>query len=849
MTKLVSRNPIQRFKEGRKIQRYWVGGAASPSYYDVGNWPKSPSGNSNSTARKSKATSNQSNSPSYWDQKRKEAEAQKRNNPTPTTYTGAVWDYLNSKAKNYGGWTTNNKGNQYFTITNNDGSKVNVFGNGQMYDMTGKLIGNISEQEVRSALQRGKNNGQSKQRAKVQRPQVEQPTQVQQPENFSYTVGQLTPNGQFKPSGFTTANPREAVKSTVAELNPQTPEYMDEPGRFSIGTALNSGNVRSNRNLYRNVDEYYDWLNTDAGANSDDYKLFANTGLWAPNISEENRRAAFNEMMNQYGISGNLGRRDSGRLANLLNNLSSLGNNSDMRGAFVDAYNNALDEASRTGSDGTVYSNSRVRDLFDKVVVNPAIRYGSSAQSWLSTPSNVSNASLGIKTPGNADYGTLLKYKFMPNRFNFYRNGGLIPRDPVDQFKIRKGASGFKAAFDAARAKGLATFSYKGNDYNTRKSGETEEQWARNVLKGRGNTVAGSRAQGRVHYKGQDAVVNERTGQVTKVNGGGFKIIDSKGKLVKGGFRTQAEADAYRKKNHITGLIKNEQKQTSMAYSDQSAKASGPTKVVGRGSNQGRTTTRKTNNNGTSITVGKSDPKPSGAVAQRKTRTGDNIKANEATSFINAADFFDAISPTTAITNGIAAGVNNLAGTEYKPFVAQFGLNPFGYAKDITEGNLGNLALRGIDTYALAGSPGLAEGTDWLLTKTAPRLKTVTSARYIPKGGVENGTLNKWNWNSLARGGNQATQSSFNKGVRGVTEGGRRSMQRAANEGMLHGFNGADKAAQWGTNFAQNANTGTTFFYRGAPTTYDVVADNAVRVAPWMVPAVDYSTQIVANQE
>lgn len=447
------------------------------------------------------------------------------------------------------------------------------------------------------------------------------------------------------------------------------------------------------------------------------------------------------------------------------------------------------------------------------------------------------------------NYDSNLLSGIISKDYKWLKKGGIISRNPVNQFKIRKGANGFKAAFDAARAKGLATFSYKGNDYNTRKSGETEEQWARNVLKGRGNTVAGSRAQGRVHYKGQDAVVNERTGQVTKVNGGGFKIIDSKGKLVKGGFRTQAEADAYRKKNHITGLIKNEQRQTSTAYSDQSAKASGPTKVVGRGSNQGRTTTRKTNNNGTSITVGKSDPKPSGAVAQRKTRTGDNIKANEATSFINAADFFDAISPTTAIANGIAAGVNNLAGAEYKPFVAQFGLNPFGYAKDITEGNLGNLALRGIDTYALAGSPGLAEGTDWLLTKTAPRLRPVTNARYIPKGGVENGTLNKWNWNSLARGGSQATQSSFNKGVKGVVEGGRRSMQRAANEGMLHGFNGADKAAQWGTNFGQNLNTGTAYFFRGAPTTYDVVADNAVRVAPWMVPAVDYSTQIIANQE
>lgn len=233
--------------------------------------------------------------------------------------------------------------------------------------------GNAPKQEVRNTSQRGRTQvRQSQTKPQIEQPrvrqfQVEQPTQTQQPVN-----------GQFIPSGFTTNDAREAVKSTIAELNPQ---YMDEPGRYSIETTLNRGDIRRNRNLYRNVDEYYNWLNSDEGRNSDDYKLFGNTGLWASNLSEEMRRAAFDTMMNYYGINRNLGRRDSGRLANLLNNLSQLGNNSDMRGAFVDAYNNALDEgiASRTGSDGTVYSNSKVRDLFDRVTVNPYTRYNSPA--------------------------------------------------------------------------------------------------------------------------------------------------------------------------------------------------------------------------------------------------------------------------------------------------------------------------------------------------------------------------------------------------------------------------------------------------------------------------------------
>jgi len=44
--------------------------------------------------------------------------------------------------------------------------------------------------------------------------------------------------------------------------------------------------------------------------------------------------------MSQYGISGNLGRRDSGRLANLLNDLNLIGTEgSEARNSFIDSYN------------------------------------------------------------------------------------------------------------------------------------------------------------------------------------------------------------------------------------------------------------------------------------------------------------------------------------------------------------------------------------------------------------------------------------------------------------------------------------------------------------------------------
>jgi len=44
-------------------------------------------------------------------------------------------------------------------------------------------------------------------------------------------------------------------------------------------------------------------------------------------MDDETRRNTFYQIMNQFGISGNLGRRDSGRLAEVLNTLRDLGVN------------------------------------------------------------------------------------------------------------------------------------------------------------------------------------------------------------------------------------------------------------------------------------------------------------------------------------------------------------------------------------------------------------------------------------------------------------------------------------------------------------------------------------------
>lgn len=215
-------------------------------------------------------------------------------------------------------------------------------------------------------------------------------------------------------------------------------------------------------------------------------------------------------------------------------------------------------------------------------------------------------------------------------------------------------------------------------------------------------------------------------------------------------------------------------------------------------------------------------------------------------------DFVDAFFPTTGIGNAVSAATSSMMGEKWTPEIYASGFNPLGYGKALTRvfdgdvaGGLAEGAVRGIDAYATLGMPGAANMVDKGMTRFAPRLLPVSSkSKYIPRGGVENGTLSKWNWNSLAKGGNKAKQSSWFKGARSVTEGGRRSMQRAANEGFqFTGFNGADKAGQWATNFGQNTNTGTAYFFRGAPTSYDVAADRAVQLTPWLGAPADVTTQ------
>jgi len=105
---------------------------------------------------------------------------------------------------------------------------------------------------------------------------------------------------------------------------------------------LNKDNVRANRGTnYSNVDQLWDYIGNNA--NSTEAQLFNNV---LGGLEGDDRKNAFMQMMSKYKVKGNLGRRDSGRLANLLNDLSAIGTEgSEARKNYVSSFNSSFAQA------------------------------------------------------------------------------------------------------------------------------------------------------------------------------------------------------------------------------------------------------------------------------------------------------------------------------------------------------------------------------------------------------------------------------------------------------------------------------------------------------------------------
>lgn len=494
MNKLVSKNPIQRFKLGSRIEKFQTpsrgitinksevsrfGPTATRILQGWKNsfFPDIPENDntiymSTPSPRRQNTQSSDSTQVSTGTSVQKttgnsaNASVKKTATSKTTNYSGTVWNYLNSKANQFGGWQTNpNNGNQYFTITNDDGSKVNVFGNGQMYNQSGKLVGSITEQDITNANQR---------KTPVRKPAVTKPAAVTNRVATRYTlpgditdvasVQRLLRDNNYYDQNYVNSGAKiddgiwgketqaayDRYKQAVAansnvttppantgttvsgkgysftlptntNINTDTNTNIYEsyyPGTYSnLDNIFTRKGIRSNRGTnYSNVNEYWNWLQNNK--DSEDYKVWSNIMGNDRYLNKE----IFDNVMSQYGIRGNLGRRDSGRLSNLLNDLNLIGVQgrdkngnivmSDARRAFLTNFDRNLPSSEEINE--YVETNTPVR-------TNTPARYDLYTINWGSSPGKMSfNNPFGFS---KSEFPHLLK------------NGGLISRNPINRFK------------------------------------------------------------------------------------------------------------------------------------------------------------------------------------------------------------------------------------------------------------------------------------------------------------------------------------------------------------------------------------------------------------------------------
>lgn len=360
------------------------------------------------------------------------------------------------------------------------------------------------------------------------------------------------------------------------------------------------------------------------------------------------------------------------------------------------------------------------------------------------------------------------------------------------------------AAFNKARKAKQRYFYFDGKWFTTQKKGESKEQWWNSTVDN--ITASGSH---NVQTDVSQGWENGNAGQYAKGKDGKVRWVKFTGNSNAGPVGARGE-------NYNEHL----------GY----AQADLPSDDIRKSVGSDRRSAGKNQRTGVVIGV----PGDDGEADRPKTNRQISQEADQKVGNWDAADFVDAIMPTNVIANGVGYAFDKMTGEDYIPFIAKSGFNPFGYAKDLANLNLGNLLLRGVDAYATLGSPGLAEGVDYIGTKFAPKIVSVSSkSKYVPmRANAANDELSTWNQRALMTFNNQPAQSF-----------GRRSMERAASEGIQV------PGMRWGNNAARSANTGTTYVYRAAEHPYDIAIDRAMQIAPYQVGAADISLQQINNNK
>ena len=105
-----------------------------------------------------------------------------------------------------------------------------------------------------------------------------------------------------------------------------------------------------------------------------------------------------------------------------------------------------------------------------------------------------------------------------------------------------------------------------------------------------------------------------------------------------------------------------------------------------------------------------------------------------------APDFIDAVSPQTAIGNFMNMAGSAMTGEHFTPKIYQNGFNVPGYASDLVQGKYKDLAFRGLDAYLSLGAPGAR------VNMTPGGTNVTEGSVLLPNGTRE---FSKWHLRSL----------------------------------------------------------------------------------------------------
>lgn len=225
---------------------------------------------------------------------------------------------------------------------------------------------------------------------------------------------------KFTPNGLTYSDAREALKSTIPIKNTS-----------DLSPVYNRQYIRSQRDNYSDVNSYYDYITNNQDSN--EAKLW-NRVLGTLDTPEA-KRQAFDQIMGAYGIKGNLGRRDSKRLSNVLNTIKGIATDNDTQNAYLKSYENAM-----------------ANELIKRQPVQANI---AQSEAMKITP---------LRTPVKPTYNPDFRINTdLLSRSNlFAKRGGIL--------RAQNGMT-FKQAWQDARNKKQRYFNYNGKMYNSKDKG------------------------------------------------------------------------------------------------------------------------------------------------------------------------------------------------------------------------------------------------------------------------------------------------------------------------------------------------------------------------------------------